>query len=249
MIVCVDLFPPKDNVVSFGILRLIRSNRFVSGNGKPWFCTKHNGASNTTVASHRACFRLRQQLEKSWGQQPPTTEEFLSETTQGYCTISREKGYVPLVLPNATEENVDVFSNLDVPAASKSDSIERSKHTEIAFVISVAKCEAAANGLLLDGPAVLAESTRLVQSKYHNDLIAFVHPNATSCSQRLLFFGYKIVEQDLGFQKHNTSTSRRYRQTIDYKGCCDSLEFKQLEAFTVTECMRLLCMWIPIRYY
>ena len=138
-------------------------------------------------------------------------------------------------MPNATEENVNVFSNLDVPAASKSDSIERSKHTEIAFVISVAKCEAAANGLLLDGPAVLAESTRLVQSKYHNDLIAFVHPNATSCSQRLLFFGYKIVEQDLGFQKHNTSTSRRYRQTIDYKGCCDSLEFKQLEAFTVTE--------------
>ena len=56
------------------------------------------------------------------------------------------------------DEPVNVGRNMDEPVVSENEIIESNNTAKVAFVISIVKCDAATNGLLLDKPTALAES-------------------------------------------------------------------------------------------
>lgn len=108
---------------------------------------------------------------------------------------------------------------------------------KVAYVISITGCPAVNKTptAVVDGPAVLAHSIKRLPSRYAYDLIAMVHPNATSCTAHLPVFGYKVVERELGFNRSSLGNKHNYRKYIRYDGCCGEMEFLKLEAYALLE--------------
>lgn len=102
---------------------------------------------------------------------------------------------------------------------------------KIAYVITITGCD---NDLkmVIDAPAVLAESIRQVPSSYDYELIAFVHPDHVKCARHLPKFGYKVLQRKLGFDPNTLKPPLNI--LIEAKECCGSIEYLKFESMTLT---------------
>jgi hypothetical protein len=110
----------------------------------------------------------------------------------------------------------------------------------VAYAISITSCAANAT-TVFDGPAILSHSIHEVSirhdgsgSKYDYKLYAFVHPDATRCTDFLEYLGYEVLIRDLPFNL-NDIQSENYKSLIEQDGCCGSREFLKLWAFALVE--------------
>ena len=110
------------------------------------------------------------------------------------------------------------------------------KSTTIAYAISVTSCQLNQTGTVLDGPAVLSHSIHQVHadSVYEYQLYAFVHPNALPCATPLRQLGFKTLMRNVPIDVRNIQ-SASYRRAVETRGCCGSLEFLKLWAYTLVD--------------
>ena len=144
----------------------------------------------------------------------------------------------PLLSSHPIMINVTDVGNVITTDASKAETgLSSSSSVRVAYVISVTSCPSVNTTptAIVDGPAVLAYSIQKLPSRYAHDLVAIVHPNATSCVDHLPKFGYKIIVKELGFKLREIKNKWSYRKYIKYQGCCEELEFIKLEAFDLTD--------------
>ena len=143
----------------------------------------------------------------------------------------------PLLSSNPIAIKVTDVGKAITTNANKAETGLSSSSIRVAYVISVTSCPSVNTSLtaVVDGPAVLAYSIQKLPSRYAYDLVAVVHPNATSCVDHLPKFGYKIIVKELGFKLREIKNKWSYRKYIKYQGCCEELEFIKLEAFDLTD--------------
>lgn len=110
----------------------------------------------------------------------------------------------------------------------------------VAYAISITSCASNAT-TVFDGPAILSHSIHQVSirhnatlSQYDYKLYAFVHPDATHCTNFLEFLGYEVLIRDLPFNLDDIQ-SKNYKSLIEQDGCCGSREFLKLWAFALTD--------------
>jgi hypothetical protein len=108
----------------------------------------------------------------------------------------------------------------------------------IAYAVTVTSCEKP--NLIIDGASVLRHSIHLTSiqtkssgSRYDYEMIAFVHPNATACSQILSHLHYKVIVKEVPIQIEHIRGN--YRQWADKGGCCGVKEWLKLYAYTLTQ--------------
>ena len=102
----------------------------------------------------------------------------------------------------------------------------------VAFAISITGC----NWHVVDAAAVHAYSIDVAQrqSSYLHRRYAFVHPNATSCSETLRKLGFIILVRDVPIRV--SDIAKPYlRKAIEEDGCCGSKELLKLYAYTLNE--------------
>jgi hypothetical protein len=110
----------------------------------------------------------------------------------------------------------------------------------IAYAVSITACKNPKD--LIDGAAVLKHSIHLSSirnpnstSKYDYRLIAFIHPNATSCENTFERLGYEVSIRDTPVDvtqiKNNSDMIRR----VTKSGCCGEKEFLKLYSFTLLD--------------
>jgi len=129
------------------------------------------------------------------------------------------------------------------PPAFSNKSVSRSKPKEakakIAYAISITNC---GDRHMIDGAAVLKHSIYLSSihreesgSRYSYQMIAFVHPQADSCSSDdLRYLGYDVLIRDVPFNV--TDIQGKYlREHIVKGGCCQEKEFLKLYAYTLLD--------------
>ena len=106
----------------------------------------------------------------------------------------------------------------------------------IAYAISVTSCQSNQTGTVLDGPAVLSHSIHQVHegSIYQYQLYAFVHPNAIPCATSLRLLGFQTLIRNVPIDVQQIQTAS-YRREIETRGCCGSLEFLKLWAYTLVD--------------
>jgi hypothetical protein len=145
----------------------------------------------------------------------------------------------PLLSSHPIMINVTDVDNAITIDARKAETtgLSSSSSIRVAYAISVTSCPSGNTTwtAVVDGPAVLAYSIQKLPSRYAHDLVAIVHPNATSCVDHLPRFGYKIIVKELGFKLREIKNKWSYRKYIKYQGCCEEFEFIKLEAFDLTD--------------
>lgn len=92
----------------------------------------------------------------------------------------------------------------------------------------------------MDGAAVLAESARLMNSKYELDMVAIIHPNITTSRSPLEKIGYKLFERNIPVDFE--SLPEVYKTEVKRAGCCGIYELLKLEALTLTQYDKVLAV-------
>ena len=127
-------------------------------------------------------------------------------------------------------------ASMTSPALSASELMQHQTMSKksIAYAISVTSCPINETGAILDGPAVLSHSIHQVHtdSNYEYQLYAFVHPVALSCMIPLKLLGFTTLVRKLPIDVREIQ-SARYRIAVENRGCCGSLEFLKLWAYSL----------------
>ncbi|KAI2491320.1 hypothetical protein MHU86_23229 [Fragilaria crotonensis] len=130
--------------------------------------------------------------------------------------------------------------NMTSPMLLASDMMQFEKKPvpkkSIAYAISITSCPTNQTGAILDGPAVLGHSIHQVHSgsNYEYRLYAFVHPVALSCVIPLQHLGFTTLVRNIPFEVRDIQ-SESYRINVETHGCCGSLEFLKLWAYSLVE--------------
>lgn len=74
----------------------------------------------------------------------------------------------------------------------------------------------------------------VVTDKYDYRYVAFLHPDAASCSQHLSSIGYEVMVKDTPV-KNGQISARLFRKLIQFGGCCGAKEFLKLYAYTLED--------------
>lgn len=109
----------------------------------------------------------------------------------------------------------------------------------IGYAVTFTECKMGEKSYL-DGAAVLSYSIHKhsirspsSSSRYDYKLYAFLHPNATSCSDELLNMGYNVQIREIPFDLKDIRGP--LKEYIHGASCCGATEFLKLYAYTLVE--------------